>query len=418
LLNQNKQKYKMKKILLTALIATIGLTTQAQDLESAQNFLVKGELENAKKAIDELAQKDTKTATVQLLKGAIYQSIADDEKTKNLAPNGHAIALEAYKKYMTLEPKFKEEQVKPNLFNLIVINFNAAINNYNAQKYGEAIKSFDEVTDIIGLNGGKLFASERSLDTIGTQAKMYKGYSLYNDKKYAESKTIFEGIAENPIVKDADIYLRLSSIYQSLNETEKWAAIIEKGKAAYPSNKDILNDEINYYVVTNKQELLAKKLEEATTRNPNDADLLFSLGTTLENLASTKTAGVKPANAAELLEKAAVAYSKAIAIDDSKGDYHYNAGALLFNQGVEINAEMNKVLSDKKKYEPLKTKRADIFKKALPMLEKAMAVYEKGGVKPADGANYRNSLIALQKIYEVLENKIAKEAITKKLSAL
>ncbi len=407
----------MKKIILSTVALFVGLASFAQDLETAQNFLIKGDMANAKKAIDEVAQKDTKNPTVQLLKGAIYQSIADDEKNRDLAPNGHSIALESYKKYMSLEPKYKPEQVKPNLFNLVVANFNNAINAYNAQKYTEAVGNFTNVQDIVNIDNGKLFAGEKSLDTIVAQSKMYKGYSLYNDKKYNEAKSIFEANLENPIIKDADMYLRLSSIYQNLGENEKWIEVVEKGKAAFPTNKDFLNDEINYYVVTNKQDQLAKKLDEATTRDPNNAELFYSLGTTLESISNPKT-GTKPANSAELFAKAATAYEKAIALDASKGDYQYNLGAMHFNQGVEVNNEMNKVLNDKKKYEPLKTKRGDIFKKAVPYFEKAMAAYEKGGVKPADSGNYRNVLMALQNIYNALDNKVAKEAITKKLSQL
>jgi tetratricopeptide (TPR) repeat protein len=406
----------MKKLLIIALSVGAAFMANAQEneIESIQKFLGKQDLESAKKIVDEATQKYAKESRLFLLKGAIYQTIADDEKKSSLAPDGHSIALEAYKKYISLDPKYKLEQLKPNIMNLGISYFNKGINSYNGAKYADAISSFNAVTDVMGLEGGKFTKNEGLMDTLAMQAKMYKGYAYYNDRKYEEAKSVFEPIADNPIIKDIDIYKRLSSIYQQLNDNIKWRETLDKIAAGYPSDKDLLYEEINYFATIGKPEMLITKLEEATVKEPKNAEMFFNLGATIESV--MKNSGTTT----EMLGKAAKAYDKAVELEPAKGDYIYNLAALYWNQAVPIGAEMNKVLKDQKKYDELRKTLVAAYLKAQPHFEKAIAAYEKAGggtAKEADRANYRNSLKSLQTIYSETKNPL-KDAITKKLSAL
>jgi tetratricopeptide (TPR) repeat protein len=408
----------MKKILVTTMAIAISISAIAQtvSIEAAKLFIAKGDWANAKKSMDEATMKESKNSETYFLKAIVYQSIADDDKTASLAPDGHAVALENYKKYMLLEPKYKMENVKPNLTNLVIANFNKAINAYNAQKYSEALGMFNAVNEITKLENGKIFGGDKFIDTVNTQSTMYKGYCNYFDKKQEDARPLFESVVDNPIVKDADLYLRLVSIYQSSGAPEKWIGMINKAKVAFPNNKDIKNEEINYYILTNKQDLLAQKLEETIKAEPNNAEMHFSLGTTYENMANVK--GAKPVNYDELIKKAAAAYEKAVSLDANKGDYAYNLGALFFNQAVEVNSKMNEVLKDKAKYDALDKTRKALFAKSTPILEKAMGLFETGGVKESDKMNYRNTLMALQEMFKVQKMDTQRQAITSKISNL
>jgi hypothetical protein len=408
----------MKKLILSIALSVSVAMAMAQSvaLEAAQEAMKKNDWPNAKKSIDEATAKETKNAAVYYTKAAIYQSIADDDKVASLASDGHDVAFENYKKYMSLEPKYQADVVKNNLMNLIIANFNKGINSYNAKSNADAIKYFDKIANIAAVDNGKLFNGDKLVDTINTQAQLYKGYAQYNDKNTAEAKKVFEAIADNPIVKDVDLYLRLISIYQVDNDQDKWIGTITRAKAAYPGNKDLRNEEINYYVLTDKQDKLAEKLEEAVKQEPNNAELQFSLGTTYDGIANPR-GKAKPANADELNKKAIAAYEKAAVLDAKKGDYPYNAGVLYFNQGVDLNSKMNAVTKEPAKYNPLKKQRDDIFKIAEPYLVKAMGLYEGTGIKDADKLNYRNLLQALQEIYMATKADAKKAEITKKLSS-
>jgi Tfp pilus assembly protein PilF len=410
----------MKKIIVTCLAVAISIASFAQSvsLEAAQLYMAKGDWANAKKSIDEGTVKESKNSALYFTKAAIYQSIADDDKNASLAPDGHAVALENYRKYLTLEPKYKMENIKPNLSNLIIANFNKGINAYNAQKYSDAIGFFNAVLDVAKTDNGKIFNGDKFVDTVTTQCTMYKGYCNFFDKKTEEARPLFEQVVENPIVKDADLYLRLANIYQNANENDKWIGIINKGKLAFPKNKDFINEEINYYILTNKTDLLAAKLEEATKADPTNAEMFFSLGTTYESIANPH-GGTKPADAAAILAKAATAYEKAMSLDAKKGDYAYNIGALYFNQAVEVNEKMNAVLKDKAKYDLLDKERIALFKKSMPHLEKAMGLFEaNGAVKDADKLNYRNTLMTLQRMYIIQKMDAQREVITKKIGSM
>ncbi len=406
----------MKKTIILGFCLAMAINSYAQTatLESAQELVKNNDLAGAKKAIDEITQsaKDDKNAAAWFTKGYIYQKIADDAKTKSLAPNGNILAFEAYKKFMSLEKKLDITLVKDNMMALLGNFFNAGIACYNDKKYQDAVSSFEYVMDVKNSDAsGKLFAADKIVDTIIAQAKMYKAYSYYNDKKNVEAAAGFEEALANPITKDADIYLRLATIYQNNGDNEKWISTIKNGITAFGNNNDLKNEEINYYLLTNKQDELVKKLEEAIIREPKNAQLLFSLASAYDALIKEK----KGADADVFRKKAATTYEKAAAADSKNGDYVYNLGAMYYNQSVEVNENINKNKDNKSMVETLKKSREELMKKSMPYMEKAMGLYETGGVKEADKLNYNNSLRALQKMYDILNMKTQKDAITKKL---
>jgi TPR repeat protein len=139
--------------------------------------------------------------------------------------------------------------------------------------------------------------------------------------------------------------------------------------------------------------------------------LLFSLASAYDALIKEK----KGADADVFRKKAATTYEKAAAADSKNGDYVYNLGAMYYNQSVEVNENINKNKDNKSMVETLKKSREELMKKSMPYMEKAMGLYETGGVKEADKLNYNNSLRALQKMYDILNMKTQKDAITKKL---
>jgi tetratricopeptide (TPR) repeat protein len=406
----------MKKTIILGFCLAMAINSYAQTatLESAQELVKNNDLAGAKKAIDEITQsaKDDKNAAAWFTKGYIYQKIADDAKIKSLAPNGNVLAFEAYKKFMSLEKKLDITLVKDNMMALLGNFFNAGIACYNDKKYQDAVSSFEYVMDVKNSDAsGKLFAADKIVDTIIAQTKMYKAYSYYNDKKNAEAAAGFEEALANPITKDADIYLRLATIYQNNGDNEKWISTIKNGITAFGNNNDLKNEEINYYLLTNKQDELVKKLEEAIIREPKNAQLLFSLASAYDALIKEK----KGADADVFRKKAATTYEKAAAADSKNGDYVYNLGAMYYNQSVEVNENINKNKDNKSMVETLKKSREELMKKSMPYMEKAMGLYETGGVKEADKLNYNNSLRALQKMYDILNMKTQKDAITKKL---
>ncbi|MFN8297315.1 MAG: tetratricopeptide repeat protein, partial [Chitinophagales bacterium] len=106
------------------------------------------------------------------------------------------------------------------------------------------------------------------------------------------------------------------------------------------------------------------KFEKAAASDPTNSSILFNLGVLYDKNKNTV--------------KAKEYYEKAIAIKPDYGDAYFNIGVMYFNEGVAKNKEMNavdeKVDKEGKIYDGLKAERDELFKKALPMLEKAYAI--------------------------------------------
>jgi tetratricopeptide (TPR) repeat protein len=408
----------MKKIGILGFACFLSMQAVAQvaTLEAAQDFIKSNDFVSAKKMIDELTAaggKEEKNASAWFTKGYVYQKIADDPKPKISLGNGYTVAFDAYKKYMSLDKKTDNALVKENMLALLGNFYNVGIGHYNDKRYTEAISNFDLVSEVKASDaGGKLFASDKIVDTIEALSKMYKGYCLYNDKKYGECATIFEGASSNPITKDADIYLRLASVYQNNGDNDKWIGAIQKGIAAYPSNADLKNEEINYFLLTNKQEELIKRLEDATTRDAKNAQLMFSLASAYDGLLKEK----KSSDAEPLRKKTIAAYEKAVLLDPKNGDYVYNIGAMHYNQAVEVNENINKNKDNKAMLETLKKSREEFMKKSIPYMEKAVGLYEgQGGVvRESDKLNYKNAVESLIKMFDILKMTDKKDAMSKK----
>jgi hypothetical protein len=397
----------MNKIVAACLLSISANIAFAQaSLESAQTFFNSGDIPNAKKLIDELANspKEEKNAAMWFTKAAIYQKVIDDKTLFAATPNATNQTLEAYKKFTSTAKKEEISLAKNNYISFMQSVYNKAVINYQSQKYNDAENLFEFVNTIADADKGTLLQGEKLADTITAKAKLSKAYCLINNKKPEEAKTLLEASLKNPIVKEADIYLRLSNIYAELGPSfrDEQFRVIKDGIASYPKNIDLKNEEINYLSSTGKNADLAKRLEEMVKDDPKNHTLMFSLANVYEDLL------IESKDAAEVKTmrgKLVSIYDKVIALDNKKADYTYSLGALYYNQAVEINAEMNKMIADGKKPEALKLERDELLKKAKPSLEKAITLYEAGGLKENDKNNHENANNAIKKIKEALEKK-------------
>ena len=128
--------------------------------------------------------------------------------------------------------------------------------------------------------------------------------------------------------------------------------------------------------------------------------------------------GKKPANYDELVTKAESSYQNALRLNPENTDYHYNLGALYFNEGTGMNDQMNDITGtskeEQKKYDDLKKQRDAYFDKSLPHLEK---VYNTLDAKAStlnneEKSDYHSSMIALKQVYAI-QNKLKESAAIK-----
>ena len=429
----------MKKIILVA--AAFAFTTtawaQKQNIQTASNYLNDKDYDKAVEyinmAVNDPSTKDNPKAWY--VKSRIYMAMQQDASKK--ANNPYREAATSLMKVVQLDTKYEKEDVNTALTICAYNFYNDAVANYNKKMYDEAYTLAKGTVDIHDLEGGKRFAGNKSFDTVAAQAMVMEAFSAYYAKKYDEAQPVLEALKNNPIGKSANVYLTLSDIYNRQGKPDQQIAMLEEGRAQFLDNANLRNEELNYYIRTGKQDVLMKKLEEAAAKEPNNAELQFNLANGYANMAIPKDANgkelPKPDNYTDLLAKAEAAYAKAIAIDGNNGGYNYNAGVLYYNEGTELNKQMNKeadlsnsakVAAEKKKHEDaynkLTAQRDVLFDKAVPYFEKTVSTLgaNVGSLNADDKFSYQSSLIALKEIYARKNQLDKSEEMKKKIEAL
>jgi tetratricopeptide (TPR) repeat protein len=148
-----------------------------------------------------------------------------------------------------------------------------------------------------------------------------------------------------------------------------------------------------------------KLIAEVLEKNPNDSDLIFNLGVINANAKKTADIAAETAHAASLkagkagkieeakaftkTEKDAIAqaalasldaekyYRKVMEINPKYTNAYINLAALKLEDEKGIIDEMNKLGTsekDMKRYDVLKNKRFDLFRSAIPFLQKAVEI--------------------------------------------
>lgn len=416
----------MKKFVLIVAGLSMGVTGFAQksQIRSAKNYLGEKNFEKAKAAIEEaVTSDDTKDDPYAwATRGFIYLTM--QQEPANADKDYYNEAGKSYKKVVQLKPDYEKEDVNNKLFSIALYNFNAGITSYNAQAYDKSGKNFAEIVEIHDLEGGKRFTGKNwvTFDTIAKQAAVYQGYGAYYSNKYDEAAPILEQLKNDPIVGASNIYLMLADIYEAKKDEANLMAILAEGRKQYPNDKTLVNRELNVFIKAGKSDQLVTKLEDAIKADPNNADLLFTLGIAYDGMANPKDAKgtdlPKPANYAEVFTKAEQAYMNTLKVAD-KADYNYNLGALYFNRAVLLNEQMNAITgtsaADMKKYDGLKAQRDEWFSKALPYLDKTVTLLDAdaASLKAEDKNTYMGALVAAKEIY-AKQNKLDKATEYKK----
>lgn len=428
----------MKKSILV--IAALGLTYAgiAQDkyVTSALTNLNSKNLEEAKADIDRaMNSPETKEKPKALFaKAKIYLSMQMDKKYEAGKP--YRDGMQALLKLVEIKPDYEKEDVNPVLFYGAILYYNDGIAAYNDKKYTESMDLLKNTVKIHNLGGGHRFdkllegKAAKQLDTVSSNAETQMARCAYAQGNNEEVIKLINNIKANPIGQTKDNYIILLESYEKYNKdnnnklsAEELAATAEARKA-YPNDPNIKNMEMNTLMKTGKTGDLLKKMEEDVAKDANNADLNFNLGILYQTMATAGKDGKKPAGAADNLAKAETSLSRAVKLAPENGSYNHALGTLYYNQGFDLNEEMNTITgssdADNKRFEDLKKKRDGFFAKAQVPYEKAAAIY---GARPSvegnDRDNYHSVLLGLKQIYIVLDDKTGKlKGITDKLTTM
>lgn len=428
----------MKRIslILCSLVISATLFAQKANIQSASNYLKESDFENAKKMIDEATSSEStkENAKAWLLKAVVYEAISipsdmipqfqfilnevpymlDLSKASALRkanPNALGVAVESFKKYMTLNPKYEKSELMPLLDMLMRIPFNEGVNAINANKMTDARNNFAIVNDIAGMDGGKFWKDVNEVKESFATAKMYQGYADYQLGNMDAALPVFEEVINGPAPKE-DIFVWALEIYEAKRNNAKWEETMAKGKAKFPKSAKLTKAEINYYKSTGKTDVFIEKLKQGIALEPNNEYLHIYLGEALYGMAypqDDKNKPLpKPANSKDLMKEAEKALNKAIELNPNNVYSQSTMGIMFFNDAKDMTDVMNKE-NDDKKYNAMKIERDAILNKAVPFFEKVKDIIAKDGVNDSNKDVYKVSLNGLMQAFNIL-NKTEKAA--------
>jgi tetratricopeptide (TPR) repeat protein len=159
--------------------------------------------------------------------------------------------------------------------------------------------------------------------------------------------------------KRGEIYKNIALILIQKDKTEQAKTALSDARKANPDDTSLIISEADLYLKLQDFATYKKLVSEVLEKDPNNPDLLFNLG-----VVSSKN----DAAAAESY------YKKAIEIKPDYVNAYLNLSILKLEGETKIVDEINKLGTsekDNKRYEVLKKQREEIFKSALPYLEKA-----------------------------------------------
>lgn len=256
-----------------------------------------------------------------------------------------------------IKPKYSKD-IKSILSANHVYLFNGGAYYFDKQEYKKAYDFFNQYVEISEL---PMFAGTQTAEKDSTfmtvQFYAAAAASLTKDSKLAIAAL---ERAKNTPYRQYDVYQYLCYEYgeaKTAQDSVMLEKTFEEGMKIFPDSAFFLNNLINTYIYSNRNEKALEMLDVAIQKNPNDATLYNVMGHVYEN-------GVKNIAEAEKY------YLLALEKDPNMPVVLSNIGRIYYNQGVNKLSEAN-MINDSKKYQEELGLAKDLFKKALPYYKKA-----------------------------------------------
>ncbi len=415
----------MKRMLLSLVMAVVCTGLFAQSVDKVKELLKANKLAEAKDEIDKtlLVDKNQKNAEAWYYKVKVYNAIAANDQLKTQYPDALLQSLEALKNYVQYDDK---------KFALLVLDsykpineiyqglFQTGANDYNAQKYAEALVNFKGAIAAIGF----MYKEGWIKQSMDSTATLYAGISAEKADKRDEAVIYYKTIADSGITKIggndmAEIYKWLADYYTRKGDKENAAKYTALGKQKYPN--DIFYDELTLDALRksgNKDSLFAE-YEVINKEHPDSAIYYFNYGLELYQYASDTSTGKRVANSDDLIKKAQDRLLTSYKLNPNYPQTSLVLGQISYNEGVEFQIlgkpKGNTNADELKKRQDYRAMSVKKFDEAIPYLEKVdQLLGTQGKLKKADKVALRDAYDMLITIYESRKDKPKIDAWTDK----
>ena len=396
IMNNNKlNNFKMKNQVLAISLVLISMIAfgQKSELKTAEKAIKAGEFASALVAVNSvdsmLAAMDSKYKAkyyfikAQALAGqSNYAAAADsfnnlfdyeieigkNKYTKLAKPMFGALIQKVSTKAIDLYSNDKNYKDAATSFYLTyklspvdtTFLYNAAISASSAKEYDAALVYYRELKKIgyTGITTQYLAVSIETGELEDLGSKNQRDL-MVKTKQYKEPT---EKVSES---KQADIVKNIGYILVNQGKTEEAIIALQEARLANPKDVNLILNEAQLYIKLDIMDKFGALMEEAVKLDPTNPTLFFNLG-------------VVNANEGKI-EEAVAYYKKAIELKPDYGDAYMNLAVAMLTEEKGIIEEMNKNLSDFKKYDALQAKQKELYKTALPYLLKADSIERSEG---------------------------------------
>ncbi len=385
----------MKKLsLLVMLFVSItAVFAQKGKVSAAASYLQANDFETAKSSIDAalVHEKSIAWPKTYMVAANVYTALQKAGKDTL----GLRKAVDFYYKAIELDKKGdekgkginkyeKELKIELTFFKPELIN--AGVEAFNAEKYGNALFSFENAALIDELDMFK--SANAPADTV---IIYHTALAAYNFKNWNKAAIYFDK-AIDLNYGGGDAILLLNYVYEQLNDTVNIERNLKRGFMMYPEDNRIITNLIQYYLDNKKNDAALEYLNTAIEKDPKNASLFYARGVLYET--SNK-------------DKSIENYEASLVVDPSFFNSLYNIGVIYFNKGVEQQKVANEMTTSKK-YDAAMVVANDYWKKSLPYMERAHEV------KPTDSA----VLETLKGLYYRFEDMAKYNVVKAKIEAL
>jgi tetratricopeptide (TPR) repeat protein len=263
--------------------------------------------------------------------------------------------------------KFKESALK--LYEVYQLDkkdsimlFYAASTAVNAQDYDLALGYYKQLKDINYSGKGTIYSAKSKIN------EQEENFNSKNERDAAvKIGTHSDPKTEQIPSKRGEISKNISLIYIQKGEIENAKKSIKDARVSNPDDISLIMSEADLYLQTKDYTTYKNLVTEVLAKDPNNADLFYNLGV-ISGQSTDKQAKID----------AEGYYLKAIQIDPKYKNAYMNLAILKLDGEKEIVESMNKLgtsTADMKKYDVLKVKRENMYKAAIPYLEKAYELF-------------------------------------------
>ena len=403
----------MKKILIILAMVAIstGAFAQKSKARTAYMDMQAGKLEDAIENIeiaieDPAVQGDVK---VWQWRGEIYQRAYQTRAaTPKLAENALERAFESYKKVLELDDKGKMKDEVIAAYDWLRVSYAGEGDLFRQKSDYKA--SYDAYVKSNELNAElqKLLGEDKvPMDTIVVFLRAFSADQLEMDD---EAINLYERLVamrysslEIPL-----LYQAASRIHVNREKFEDALRVLTVGQEIYPSNTDLLIDELNIYLATDRSAEAVDRFQKAVELDPTNADLYFALGTIYDKMRDAELAmdKVDQQKADQYWNNTITAYKNAIRVKPDHWNANYNLGALYYNNALEISKQKEDLpISAKEEYKKLEEKEKAMYHDAVIYLEKANQLNDED-LRPLKALKVIYYRLGMTDKYEVVNKKL------------